>query len=904
VLTFDVYGEVHQPEGPRLDYLGGTALTPALPSVPPFEDSPLSRRYSARDDVYDEMIGPNGEVRPHWRAFVGHLDRLGADELKGRWDQASQLIHDNGISFNVYGDPRGMERPWQLSPIPVLIAPDEFSSLAAGLTQRALLLDRLLADLYGPRRALTEGWLPPGLVLAHPGYLRSCNGLLPPQARFLHFYAADLVRLPSGQFHVLIDRTQAPAGAGYALENRIVMSRVLPDVFRDCNIERLATFFRSVRETLSSLAPHNRDNPRIALLSPGPYNATYFEQAFLAQYLGYQLVDGADLTVRDGRVFLKTLGGLHGVDVILRRLNDDYCDPLELRDDSTLGVPGLLQAVRAGHVAIANSLGSGVLQSAAMIPYLPRVCRGLLGEELKLPSVETWWCGEPDSLQHVLANLDQMVIKAAYPTGMARSYFVEALTPAERADLVLRLRTAPAQWVAQARVRPSMTPVMDGGELQSRQLVLRSFLVARGEAGYDVMPGALSLVGGGPAEREISMQTGAGSNDTWVIGGGPVSTFSLLPRPSQPILLSRGGGDLPSRVADNLFWLGRYAERADAIARLARTIASRLSEQGESDTARETEIGPLLAALRAQTRAAAAGAAPPGRPERSAEKELLDALFAPGHLGTLRSAVESTHRVARVVRDRISMDTWRILTSLQQDLPDVDAERGLGGNELGMLAIGLDRLVMRLAALGGVVMESMTRGQAWRFLDMGRRLERAMNLVYTVRAAFARPCEREAPLLEALLEAADSVITYRRRYLASLQVAPVVDLLLTDQSNPRSVIFQLLLLGEHLRELPRDPTRSGPASPEAIVLSASSRLQLIDIVAACAAEGGRAGLMALLDQLARELPTVSDALSGQYLNHATAPRQLADGSGAFDPSLPFSPSPGARSGAASWDQDL
>jgi uncharacterized circularly permuted ATP-grasp superfamily protein/uncharacterized alpha-E superfamily protein len=866
--------------------LGGEILMPASILPPqPVADQRLSRRYTVRPGSYDEMVDSAGAIRAHWRTFVRQVEGLDPGELDGRWAQARQLIHDNGISFNVYGDPRGMERLWQLSPIPVVIGAEEFAEVAAGLVQRALLLDALLADLYGPQRALCEGWLPPELVLAHPSFLRSCHGLIPPQGRFLHFYAADLVRLPSGRFHVLIDRTQAPAGAGYALENRIVVSRVLPDVFRDCNIERLATFFRTVRQTMASLAPANRDNPRVVLLSPGPYNATYFEQAFLAQYLGYMLVDGADLTVRDGRVFLKTLGGLHGVDVILRRLNDDYCDPLELRDDSTLGIPGLLQAVRAGQVAVANALGSGVLQTPAIMPFLPRLCRGLLGEELKIPSVQTWWCGDAASLSHVIANLDRMVIKPARPVGTgAHSYVGEALTAETRAELVARMRAAPAHWVAQDRVPLSMTPVMDGGELAPRELVLRSFLVARGDR-YEVMPGALSLVGGSPGDREISMQRGAGSNDTWVVSGGPVSTFSLLPGPSQPLTLSRGGGDLPSRVADHLFWLGRYAERADAIARLARTISGRLAEQIALEAYRETELGPLLEALRQQTRTAAGAAAPATTPEGSAERELLYALFAADHPGTLRSAIQSTHRVAGVVRDRISMDTWRILTSLHQDLPEMSGQRAVGGGELGTLAIGLDRLVTRLAALGGVVMESMTRGQAWRFLDMGRRLERAMNLVltlrYTLAAAAPYPTEREAPLLESLLEVADSVMTYRRRYLASLQVAPVVDLLLTDQTNPRSVIFQLVLLGEHLHELPRDPTRGHPATPEGIVLGALSRLRLVDVEEICLPDeqGRRPALRALFDELARELPAVSDALTGQYLNHAIASRQLAEGGG-------------------------
>lgn len=842
----------------------------------------LSQRYAIRPDAYDEMLDPVGNVRPAWRSFARFLDGLGPVELGRRWEQAQQLIHENGVSFNVYGDALGMERPWRLSPIPVLIGPEEFGALSVGLAQRARLFDRLLADLYGPRRSLGEGWLPPEIVLGHPGFLRPCTGIEPPQGRWLHMYAADLVRPPTGEWHVLNDRTQAPSGAGYALENRIVVSRVLPDVFRECNVQRLALFFRAMRETLSSLAPHNRDNPRIVLLSPSPYNATYFEQAFLAQYLGYQLVDGGDLTVRNGRVYLKTLGGLHGVDVILRRLNDDFCDPLELRPDSTLGVPGLLDAVRGGNVAVANALGSGVLQTSAMIPFLPRLCRGLLGEELKLPSVETWWCGDRASLSHALDHIDQMVFRPAAPGGFTQPIFGERLTLAERDDFRSRLRARPGSFVAQDRVQLSTTPLLEGEDLHPRQLLLRSFLVAR-ENTYEVMPGGLSLVAGRPDDLEISVQRGAGSKDTWVVSDGPVSTFSLLRPASHPVQLSRGGGDLPSRVADNLFWLGRYSERADTIARLGRTLSLRLPDQTDPRQVEQGELGALLRALGAVTLAPTALPAPSppatevGPDAPLPERLLLDCLFGTERHGTLRGTVREIHRVAGIIRDRISMDTWRIVTALEQQIREAD--RGAGRRMLGAVPARLDRLVMTLAALSGLAMDGMTRGEGWRFLDMGRRLERASNVVTLLKETLSTVSDREGPLLELVLEVADSGITYRRRYLASLQPAPVVDLLLMDETSPRSVAFQLVALGDHLPQLPREPGRAGRSVEDRLVLAALSRLRLADVESICVADadGRRPGLETLLGELGHDLPALSEALSGSYLNHATISRQLSGG---------------------------
>jgi len=832
------------------------------------------------DISWNEMRGPDGAVRPHWQVLDRALNAFGPGEMWRRWEQARQLIRQHGVSFNVYGDARGLDRPWPLDPVPVVLAPDEFAALADGLAQRATLLDRLLADIYGPRRVIAEGLLPPEVVLAHPGLLRACAGIAPPGGRWLHFYGADLVRTPEGDLRVLADRTQAPAGAGYALENRIVLGRVLPEAFRECHAQRLASFFRTLRDTLAGMAPHGRENPRIVLLTAGPHNATYFEQAFLAQYLGYPLVEGNDLAVRDGRVFLKTLGGLHPVDVILRRLNDDYCDPLELRPESLLGVPGLVQAVRDGQVAIANALGAGVAQTPALTPFLPSLCRALLGEELRLGSVETWWCGQPDVLQHVLANLGEMVVKPAYP-GMpggsvepGESVFGARLDDEASAKLAAALRAAPGRFVAQRRVLPSTVPVIEGDELKPRSLVLRAFVVADGVDGYETMPGALAVVGGAADQIDISIARGARSKDTWVISEGEVDEFSLLQPPAQPVALTRGGGDLPSRVADNFFWLGRYAERAESIARLSRVICLRLADRGRRAFA--TAFAPLVAALRTQTRVASGqtnggnGTRAGGEPERA----VRESLYEPAHEGTLLATARSLERVARSVRDRLSMDSWAVVISLQHEIGD--GERLARDERLLAVAARMDRVVMILSALAGFTSESVTREAAWRFFDMGRRLERALNtaLVIEQTLSIARP--DEVPVLEALLDAADSAMTYRRRYRATLQVPPVVDTLAADEGNPRSILFQLAALAEHVAALPRDATLARRSPEERIAFEALSAFRLLDVEAVCAAEGdARPALRGLCSGLVANMQKLSDALSGSYLAPATVSRSLA-----------------------------
>src|SRR5882724_10182404 len=372
--------------------------------------------YPALPGIYDEMALGQNELRPHWKNFAASLDRLGRNEIAVRWENARRIIREHGVTYNVYGDPQGMDRPWELDIVPLLIPPEEWRRIEPGLTQRAKLFNLILADLYGPQRLLREGLLPPPLVFGNPAFLRPCHGIRPPQDIYLHLHAADLARAPDGQWWVLADSMQAPSGTGYALENRIVLSRILPDEFRDCQVQRLASFFRIQRDTLRNLAPHNRDNPSVVLLTPGPYNETYFEHDYLARYLGFTLVEGGDLTVRDSKVFIKTLEGLRPVDVILRRVDDSFCDPLELRGDSFLGVAGLLEAVRAGNVTVANALGSGLVETPAFLAFLPSLCRHLLGEELKLPSVATWWCGQPKEQQYVIDHLDEIVVKSAFGT--------------------------------------------------------------------------------------------------------------------------------------------------------------------------------------------------------------------------------------------------------------------------------------------------------------------------------------------------------------------------------------------------------------------------------------------------------------------------------------------------------
>src|ERR1700723_939930 len=533
-------------------------------------------RYGA---AYDELSADGVTPRPHWAHLMESLLSIGHAELERRWGRAERRIRENGITYNIYSDPLGANRPWRIDIVPLLISADEWRYIEAGIVQRAQLLSLVLQDFYGSQDLVKDGHFPAALLYANPAFLRPLVGVRVPAHSYLHMLAVDLARSPDGQWWVLADRTQAPSGSGYALENRTIVSDVLPTIFRSSNVLRLAPFFRAQREALASLA--QRDTPRIVLLTPGPFNETYFEHSYMARYLGFTLVEGADLTVRDRCVYLKTVDGLEQVDVILRRGDDSFCDPLELRNDSLLGVPGLVDAIVAGNVKVANALGSGLIETAAIMPFLPGLSTQLLGEKLKLPSVATWWCGQKYALDWVLDHLDQVVVKPAFPSRGMEPVFGAELLNAEKGEFAEQLRARPHDYVAQEQIALSTAPVWDNGRLNSRSVVLRTYVLNTG-TGWIAIPGGLVRV----AEAEgpvVSMQRGGHSKDAWVLWDGPVDTFSMLHPRSEPVELRRVSRGVPSSVADNVFWLGRYVERAENIARILRPMISRVRRADEAE---------------------------------------------------------------------------------------------------------------------------------------------------------------------------------------------------------------------------------------------------------------------------------------------------------------------------------
>ncbi len=805
---------------------------------------------------------PSGFPRRHWRELAVAIARMGPSELSRSWQTGQQLLRANGTSYNVDGDLHGSERSWPLDPVPLIIAENEWAQIERAVIQRATLLNATLVDLYGQQRLLHEHHFPPALVFANPHFLRPCHGIKPRGGVYLHSYAVDLARSPDGQWWVTSDRTQAPSGIGYTLENRLVSARTLCNVFSTCRVRQLARFFDRRRDALLSLAANEQTNPRIVLLTSGPHSETYFEHSFLAGHWGFPLVEGADLTVRDNRVYLKTLTGLEPVDLIVRRLDDGFCDPLELRGDSVLGVPGLVRAVRSGTVVIDNALGTGLLEIPAHMAFMPEVCRHLLGEELLLPSVATWWCGDAESRRYALEHLDDLVINPSFPRSRQQMETPASMDAASRKKLIARIEARPEQFVAQQQIALSSAPVYTESGIATRHVVLRVFAAWDGET-YTVLPGGLTRVSQEESSPAVSLHRGGGTKDTWVPGGsGEPAVISRSV--SGSIAAHPSWTNLPSRIADNLFWLGRYAERLEDRVRLIRALLPALS--GEEDFGRTATVEPVVQLLTGlEYLPPEVSGASLGEQLWQVQRLLANMVRDESRPIGLGWNLKQMRRVALHLKERLSADTWRVLQKIQTDfsmsIPTDPNQRYISEMNL------LDSSIVTLSAFVGLVMENTTRGPGWHFLEIGRRLERARHMADLLQAGVAEAPEEMEPYLRMLLYIADSSITYRTRYLTALRTDLVLDLLLVDESNPRSLIFQLADLLKHLDQLPKYNDVACDLEKE-LVSKAIYTVRATPMVELSKRDkNGHLGALAeLLRQVKSDMFDLSDALATHYLS--------------------------------------
>jgi len=800
--------------------------------------------YATDAHRYDELRERNGALRPHWRPLIERLAAEGARAARSGVELAQRLIVENGVTYNVYADPQGKDRPWVLDPLPMVLPAAEWRQIEAGVAQRARLFDAMLADLYGPQQTLASGVIPAELPFGHPNFLWPCHGMKPANGHWLHLYAVDLARSPEGSWWVLADRTQAPSGNGYALENRQIVSRVLPELIRDLRVRPLTAFFANLRERLLAFAPEG-ETPLAVVLTPGSFNETYFEHAYLARQLGLPLVEGSDLTVRGDTVFLKTLTGLRRVHSILRRLDDDFCDPVELRADSALGVPGLLAAARAGRVMLANALGSGVLESAAWLGFMPGAARSLLGEDLLLPSVATWWCGEKPALEHVIGNLDRLVIKPTFPSQRFEPVFGKHLGAVQRQRLIERLRARPHAYVAQERIDLSQVPVWRSGEkpgFAARSLGIRVYAI-RTASGFEVMPGGLARIAADTRIEIVSTQRGGGSKDVWIVGS---------PDDPLPVPVSRPRtrhDELPSRLVENLYWFGRYAERCEDKVRLLRaTLAVRA----------DPEVWRL-----AKEACEAFGVVRP-------DPRIAVALFDPDNPIGLTADLKRLVYCATEVRSRLSTEHWAAVGTLNRESQETSTPRETEPTDPRE---ALDRLLAPIVALSGLALDDMTQDDGWLLLVLGRRLERLQFLAMLVSQRLTASTLASQGEVEWLLDIAGSTITYRTRYLATPRLASALDLLVRDGTNPRALAFQVIAIQELLERLSRSLGATDPV-PESPLSQWLQPLLEVDLGTlegeGHGAAGARAAFAAGLDALAGAAGRLSDVLSSRHFSHVAA----------------------------------
>lgn len=828
----------------------------------------LFQTYEPIPDVYDELFAATGQCREHGQRMLDQLEQLGSDELDRRFRQAEKHVRDDGVTYNTFDESGELSRPWNLDIVPAMLSRADFQQLDAGLVQRATLLEKLLDDLLGPQELIREKIIPAEILFGHPGFHRAYHNLQPLGRRRLTLYAADLAHSPDGRWWVTGDRVRSPSGLGFVLENRIVTSRVLPGVFRATRPRRLAPFFVTLRETLRDMAPRQRENPRTVVLSRGPDSPTYFEDVYLARYLGYTLVEGGDLATRDGRVMLKTLGGLLPVEVIFRRVSDDDCDPVELNSASLTGVSGLVDVVRNDEVVVANALGSRLAETPALVPFLPAACRKLLKQDLLLPSAATWWCGQPDALKYVLENLDNLVLRPAFRVNDAPPIEAALLTQSAREELVRKLNARPGDFVAQERIVRSTVPVFLGSKIEPWHSAFRFFLTADGDS-FQTLPGGLARTSPDRLSLDRSMAAGERAQDVWIEGDGSEEAVSLLRSTEVPLVLQRSGNDLPSRDAENLFWLGRMVERADGAARALRVLLQQVT--GDDDDESSAVKTALLRAL------AALGQIEPDHAIDGLKNALPDldvsmptAVFDTQESLSLKSTMDGIARLVNTVRDRLSSDAWQTLNQLQADWnPSPDQLKRIDSTSLLQL---VQQVIHGVAQFGGLASEGMTRTQVWRFLELGRRIERVWHTATLLQTTLVEVADPEPLILEAVLESCDSIMTYRGRYLATLQAEAVIDLLTTDDTNPRSLIYQLHRIQTHVSKLPSARLAVlGPDERLSISLHNSVRLAEPGELAKTE-DGQRPTLDRLMQRLLDQIPKLSVAISQRYLIHAGLPR--------------------------------
>lgn len=836
---------------------------------------PLVGNYTHQLQGFDEWFFPDGELRGHWRQIVDHWESMGFEQLHQTQQEAQLLLRETGVTYEIGDFEEKSGRPWQFDSLPFLIQEEEWTFLENALKQRARLFNAIFKDLYGSKALLRQGLLPLELVHQHASYIRACEGLYDQWETPLVHYAADIARGPDGRFFVVRDHTQQTPGAGYAIENRMAMVQAMPEFFNRYRIRRLRDFFRQMQNGLIATAPDTRREPNLVLLTRGPMAANHFEHAYFAAYLGITLVQGEDLIFRDGRIWMKALDGLKSVDVILRRVDDRDLDPLEILSDNFYGVPGLIEAVRNRSVSVINPAGAGVLENPGIFPYLPKICRYLLGEDLILPMPETYWCREGECKQKVLERMDQMMLSPVYrPEGVASAIGAK-LSPEERAQWAEKIAKDPGGYVGQEILNSSTLPILGPHGIEPRHFMTRFFLTAN-ENEFHVMPGGLSRCSLSSEVSVVPHQTDALAKDTWVLGHRSAVSLSLRTASERNLEQITTPS---SRSAQQLFWVGRYAERAELSLRFLRILLKHFTQIAEEDAQTDLEaLGLMLPALTALTETYPGFIGEDCEARLNEPKaelvEVIGNLARPGSLAyNLRALLQASFSV----RERWSNDTWRILNQIKDNLNKLEVTPR---SSMAYILNLLDRTVVPLAAFTGQNLENMTQDLGWRLLMTGRRIERASLTAGLIPSMLveARDPGVDQIAKETLLVALESLISYRRLNHNSFATPDVLHFLFLNNQNPRSLLYQLESLAEHLSYLP--PNLPGRALKEEgkLVLRAYTDLNLCEPnLLMVDTNGRREALAQLCQSITANLAQASDQINQTYFTHALKQHQLNQG---------------------------
>jgi uncharacterized circularly permuted ATP-grasp superfamily protein/uncharacterized alpha-E superfamily protein len=844
----------------------------------------LLQQYIPALSSYNELFSDENNIRPDWQTFFSSFHQIGYKELQNRTVDILRLLKENGVAYNIYNDPSGQTRPWELDPIPQLITSNEWETINAGLIQRAELFDLLLKDIYGPQTLIKNGIIPQELVYLHPGFIRSCVNIKLAGPQHLVLYAADMARGHDGRIWIISDRTQAPSGSGYALENRFAMSSVLPELFSNLNVKRVSPYFDSLQQALTNMAPHNTDNPRVVILTPGPDNETYFEHSYLAAYLGLTLVQGNDLMVKDNYVWLKTIEGLEKVDVILRRLDDAYCDPLELKSDSLLGVPGLVQVVRKGNVAIANPLGSSIVENTGLVPFLPGIAKHFFGKELIMPTIATWWCGQPKEMDYVIANLKTLVVRKIFRNiaGTRSAIDGASLSATKAEELIRQLKANPNLYTGQEKINFSSTPSWLNGKIEVGHSLFRSFLVSHNNS-YIAMPGGLTRSSSGENSFIISNQSGGISKDTWVI--------SADDEQEQPVSMQLATDglhhkvhkrSLPSHTAENLFWVGRYTERVINNVRLQRTVMQRMLQSTKTFTADSAGSETILLRSLTECTFTFPGFLEDSDPVKRRDiyarpwTELTDVLYNEKRTGSLSHNISVLKKAVYNVRNFWALDTWRVLRQMEEKWDK--AKEDEHADHLRMIST-IDALNTSMFAFLGMNRESVRREQGWNILDLGRKLEQSLYIITLLKSVFQTKQEEqvEYDLLESVMTASQSLITYRYTYRDHLQLPLVLELLMLDNNYPKSLAYLVKKIKRYISVLPKEGKEIPLSNKQRNIRQADSLLKLADVAALTKYDPHTMEYVALndfLDKLYLLISDTSTLISKTYFKHSQTQKQL------------------------------